>query len=540
MVRLVSETVPRWDAGSELTGTYLQRVSETNLTTRVRSTTDRNNRVSGAAAGSTPFCSIVIVRVIVGCQICEMDNTTAVLLTLLVYNAVLISVGLWTKGRNRGVADFYLAGRGLGAWTAALSASASSSSAWTLLGVSGAAYAWGTPALWIFPATVGGFLFNWTWVAPRLQKLSRDEGAVTLSAVIAPAQLGVHRSLVLRLAAAIVVFCFVFYIASQFEAAGKAFEATFSLSKNVSILIGAGIVLAYTMLGGFWAVSVTDTIQGLLMFAVAILLPAVALIAVGGVAELLAGLAVAGSTGSPIPTGPMSALVALFFVLGTLGIGVGYPGQPHVVNRFMALKDQQNLQQGRIIALVWAVVVYAGMLTLGLCARVLFGDLGDSEQVLFHTAQSLMPAVVSGIILAAVLSAIMSTADSQLLVASSAISYDWNLGGKESLDNLKNARVTVVVVLILATVLALVWQADIFARVLFAWAALGAAFGPLLIVRLCGQDVSARGTLASMLTGFGLTVIMSMLPNTPGDVAERVLPFLLALGLAMAAREPRR
>jgi sodium/proline symporter len=468
-----------------------------------------------------------------------MQNTTAVLLTLLAYNAILIGVGLWANARNQGVSDFYLAGRGLGAWTAALSASASSSSAWTLLGVSGAAYAWGTPALWLFPATVGGFLFNWTWVGPRLRKLSREEDAVTLSAVIAPARLGVYRQTVLRIATCIVVFCFVFYIASQFEAAGKAFEATFSLPKNASILIGAGIVLAYTMLGGFWAVSVTDTIQGMLMFAAAILLPVMSLIAVGGVGELQAGLAEAGTAGSPLPVGPMSGLFALFFVLGTLGIGVGYPGQPHVVNRFMALKDEGNLRQGRIIALGWASVVYAGMLILGLCARVLFADLGDSEQVLFHSAQTLLPAVVAGIVLAAVLSAIMSTADSQLLVASSAISYDWNLGGGEPQHSIKHARISVVLVLILATILALVWRADIFSRVLFAWAALGSAFGPLLIVRLLGYEVSVRGTIASMVTGFGLTVILSALPNTPGDVAERVVPFLLALGLALIARERR-
>ena len=219
------------------------------------------------ARRSTRNCLVAIVRVHSGRQMHDMQNTTAALLTLLVYNAALIGVGLWARGRNQRVVDFYLGGRGLGAWTAAISASASSSSAWTLLGVSGVAYAWGMPALWLFPATVGGFLFNWAWVAPRLQKLSRNEDAVTLSAVIAPARLGEHRRIVLRLAAAIVVFCFVFYIASQFEAAGKAFEATFALSKVTSILVGACIVLAYTMLGGFWAVSVTDTIQGLLMIA---------------------------------------------------------------------------------------------------------------------------------------------------------------------------------------------------------------------------------------------------------------------------------
>jgi sodium/proline symporter len=473
-----------------------------------------------------------------------MPDTTAVLLTLLVYNLLLISVGLWTKERNQGVRDFYLAGRGLGAWTAAISASASSSSAWTLLGVSGAAYAWGLPALWIFPATVGGFLFNWVWVAPRLQKLSLDEDAVTLSSVIAPARLGEQRAVVLRLAAAIVVFCFVFYIASQFEAAGKAFEATFAVSKNVSILTGAAIVLVYTMLGGFWAVSVTDTIQGFLMFFAAVLLPVAALNAVGGMAGLVDGLSGIGSAGSPLPPGQATGFVALFFVLGTLGIGVGYPGQPHVVNRFMALGDERSLKQGRIIALLWAVIVYAGMLTLGLCARVLYSDLGDSEQVLFHSAQMLLPAVVAGVMLAAVLSAIMSTADSQLLVASSAISYDWNLtehGMTEhgASGSLANSRVTVIVVLVLATVLALVWRADIFSRVLFAWAALGSAFGPLLIIRLGGYEVSAKGTIASMLAGFGLTVILSWLPDTPGDVAERVLPFLVALGLASWFREPR-
>ena len=156
-----------------------------------------------------------------------MNSIVPVLVTLFLYNALLIGVGLWAKKRNRNLADFYLAGRGLGPWIASISASASSSSAWTLLGVSGAAYAWGLPALWLFPATVGGFLINWYWVAPRLRTLARDENAVTLSEVIAPAELGKSRRIILRIAAAIIVFCFIFYIASQFDAAGMAFEYIF-------------------------------------------------------------------------------------------------------------------------------------------------------------------------------------------------------------------------------------------------------------------------------------------------------------------------
>lgn len=461
-----------------------------------------------------------------------MDSTTAVLATLVLYNAVLIGVGFWARNRNSDVQDFFLAGRGLGAWVAAISASASSSSAWTLLGVSGAAYAWGLPALWIFPSTIGGFLLNWLWVAPRLRRLAIAQHAVTLTEVIAPASLTANRKVILRVAALIIVFCFTFYIASQFEAAGKAFESVFDLPKRASIMLGAAIVLAYTLLGGFWAVSVTDTLQGGLMVVAAIVLPVAALSAVGGFPALWDGLALVGNRGSPVAAGMGSAF---FFVLGIMGIGVGYPGQPHVVNRFMALRNEKVLRKARLIAVAWAIIVYAGMLILGLSARVLFSDLGDAEQVLFRTATELLPAVIAGVMLAAVLSAIMSTADSQLLVAASAISYDWHLdAGPAEASGLAETRSTVIGVLILATLLALLWQADIFSRVLFAWSAAGSAFGPLLIMRLMGRRAGGPSTLAAMLAGFGLTVIISLFPDTPGDVAERLIPFAVAMAIAVA------
>lgn len=466
-----------------------------------------------------------------------MNDTAVVLATLVVYNAILIGVGFWARKRNKSVEDFYLAGRQLGPWIAAISASASSSSAWTLLGVSGAAYAWGLPALWLFPATVGGFLINWVWVAPRLQALAGREGAMTLSAVVAPQTLGAMRGLILRIAAAIIVFSFVFYIASQFEAAGKAFESTFGLSKQNSILIGAAVVMAYTLLGGFWAVSVTDTVQGFLMVVAAVVMPVAALLAVGGIGPLFDGLAARG--GPSIPAGQFSGLTGFFFVLGLFGITIGYPGQPHVVNRYMALRDEVSLRQGRIIALCWAALVYTGMLTLGLCARVLMNDLGDSEQVLFETARLLLPAVIGAVMLAAVLSAIMSTADSQLLVASSSISHDWSLASGGTANGLARSRITVIVVLALATILALLWRADIFSRVLFAWVALGSALGPILVIRLCGREISAAGTLAAMLAGFSATLVLSWMPDTPGDVAERILPFVTAILIAASTSRKR-
>ena len=466
-----------------------------------------------------------------------MTDAATVLATLVAFNVALVAIGLWARRRNADVEDFYLGGRRLGAWVAALSASASSSSAWTLLGVSGAAYAWGLPALWLFPATVGGFLVNWAWVAPRLRRLSREEGAITLSEVVAPARLGSQRTAILRVIAVIVVFSFVFYIASQFEAAGKAFEASFGLSKQTSILVGAGVVLAYTLLGGFWAVSVTDCLQGLLMVATAVLLPIVSLVAVGGFAGLADGLAAAG--GPSIPAGQFSGVTALLFVLATFGITIGYPGQPHVVNRYMALQDDRALARGRVIALVWAVLVYAGMLAVGLCARVLFADLGDAELALFAASKQLLPPVLAGMLLVGILSAVMSTVDSQLLVASSSLSHDWR-SSRAAPGGLAGSRVSVLVILVAATLLALAWRADIFSRVLFAWVAVGAALGPILVLRLAGRELSARGTLAAVLSGFLSTLAFAALPHTPGDFAERVLPFAIALAVALGSARPLR
>jgi sodium/proline symporter len=465
-----------------------------------------------------------------------MTETAVVLATLVGFNVALIAIGLWARSRNADVEDFYLGGRKLGPWVAALSASASSSSAWTLLGVSGAAYAWGLPALWLFPATVGGFAINWFWVAPRVRRLSQEEGAITLAEMVAPASLGALRTTALRVIAAIVVFSFVFYIASQFEAAGKAFEASFGLSKQASILVGAAVVLAYTLLGGFWAVSVTDGLQGLLMVLAATLLPLAALAAVGGFSGLADGLAAAG--GPSVPAGQFSGVTGLLFVLATFGITIGYPGQPHVVNRYMASRDDRALAQGRIIAMLWAVLVYAGMLTIGLCARVLFADLGDPEQALFEAARQLLPPMLAGVLLVAILSAVMSTVDSQLLVASSSVSHDWRRSRGAS-GGLAGSRTAVVVILAAATLLALAWRADIFSRVLFAWVAVGAALGPILVLRLAGRELTPRGTLAALLAGFLSTLVFAALPHTPGDFAERVLPFVIASAVAlMSLRKP--
>ena len=283
-----------------------------------------------------------------------MSRSEAILYTLVSYQALLLAIGLWASRRTRDREDFFLGGRALGPWVAAISASASSSSAWTLLSVSGMAYLWGLPALWLFPATLLGFLVNWLWIAPRLQRMAAHSGDITLTGFLAGPPDAPGRERILVAASAIVLFSFLFYIAAQFQAAGNAFASAFDLEMGAAVAVGAAVVLVYTLLGGFWAVSVTDTLQGLLMAATAIVLPAIALAAVGGWSGLVSALDI--SAVNPAPTqGSLPAAVG--FVAGTLGIGLGYPGQPHVVNRFMALRDERSLARARLIAIGWAVII---------------------------------------------------------------------------------------------------------------------------------------------------------------------------------------
>jgi sodium/proline symporter len=468
-----------------------------------------------------------------------------ILITVIVYQLLMLAIGWWASKRNRDSQDFYLGGRKLGPLVAALSASASSSSAWSLLGVSGAAFAWGLPAIWLIPATLSGFLINWYLIAPRLARQSRAGGAITLTEFIAGPRGDPARLTIMRLGAAVILFSFTFYIAAQFQAAGTTFASVLEVPLGTAIVIGAAVVLIYVWLGGFWAASVTDTVQGLLMAFSALLLPLLALASVGGPLELAASLvpdatAARGGGAAELAghrtglwTGQASLPAAIGFVLGLFGIGLGYPGQPHVVNRFMAIRDQAAIVRGRRIAVAWACVIYVGMVLLGWCGRLLVSDLADGEQVLFQLSTLLLPAVLAGVMVSAILSAIMSTADSQLLVAASSVSHDLRDGRDSGAQGLAQARWVVVGIGALAVLLAIAFPESIFNRVLFAWQALAAAFGPLLVVTLWRGPVAPRWRVAALSAGFLSTVVLSWTIDSPGDWVERLLPLALALALAL-------
>jgi len=457
--------------------------------------------------------------------------------TLLAYLVALLAIGLWAQRRVTDTSDFHLAGRRLGPVVASLSASASSSSVWTLMGVSGAAYLWGLEAVWLIPAVLSGFAINWYLVAPRLQADSHGNGTLTLVEFLAAGCDPVTARRLRALGACLILFCFSLYVAAQFQGAGTAISAALPVSSPAAIGTGAVVVVGYVLLGGFWAASVTDALQGLMMLFVAVVLPGAALLAVGGPVPLLEGLTAAEAGGLSRLVDQPTPLLAAVFVAGIFGIGLGYPGQPHVVNRFMAMHSAGDIGRARIIALAWAAVIYTGMVVLGWCGRALLPGLDDHESVLLALGADLLPAALGGLISGGVLAAIMSTSDSQLLVASGAVSHDLTRsGGSVALD-----RAVVLVIGLAAVLLALFVPESIFTRVLFAWQVLGNAFGPLLLVLLWIGPVSAGHRLAAMAGGAGLTIAASFLPDAPGDAAERLLPFAVALTVACAGatRVPR-
>jgi sodium/proline symporter len=456
-----------------------------------------------------------------------------VLVTLVIYQALLLGVGYWARSRARTTEGYFIGGRGLGPWVAALSYAAGSSSAWSILGVSGIAFSQGLSAFWLLPGTLTGHLVVWFWIAPHLQRLSHRHRWVTLTDMLA-FQLP-HRAAraTYRLSAVVILVSFTFYIAAQFQGAANTFTAVFQFDFVTALLVGAAVVLVYTLWGGFWAVSLTDALQAGLMLLAAVMLPAVALVAVGGWSGLSQASAAA-TTGYWSWVGGHTGWFGLGFMLGMLSIGFGPLGQPHLLNRLMAMKEARHIRLARTVALTWFMLVLCGMFVLGVCGRVLLRSVADSEQVFFVLAAQLLPVAFTGVLVAAVLSAIMSTADSQLLVAGAAIHNDLRRDRGHAHQAARGAVLTVAVA---AVLLALLLPEAIFSRVLFAWNALGAAFGPVVVARLLGWRLNPWSVPLAIGLGFGLTVLFYSLADGPGDLWERGIPFIVAFATLLSRRQ---
>lgn len=468
-----------------------------------------------------------------------VSRETAILIALLAFLIGLLLVGLRARKKTLDSDGFYLGGRSLGPWVTALAANASSSSAWSIVGVGGFAYTFGMTALWLIPGCLGGFVLNWFVIAPRMR--AQTGNAITLTDFLAGPAGAPGRHRIAVFAALLTLASLLTYVAAQMQAAGAAFSHAFpeqfGEDASMGIAIGALVTVAYTLMGGYLAASVTDTVQGLLMVGVAVLVPIAAIVNAGGISEFVDQIAAVDVANWHSLGGKYDGAAAAAFAFGLVGIGLGYPGQPHAVNKFMGMSPNASMTVARTVGLSWAVLLYSGMLIVGWAVRANM-DVGHPEDAIYEASKNLLPVVVDGIVVASVLAAIMSTVDSQLLVCASSVTHDLGLARRFPTKMLLIARGTVLMIGVGALIAALLLPKDVFGNVMFAWAALGSAFGPLLIVRLCLGPVAPNWGFASMVVGGGSAVLafyinkMQLLPELPGGFLDRVGSWLLALAIA--------
>jgi sodium/proline symporter len=458
----------------------------------------------------------------------ELSGTIVVV--FIFYVLAMLGIGVWTARVTRSPLDFFLADRSLKAWVTAISSTASSESAWAVLGTVGLAYKEGLSAIWFMPGCLLGYLVNWLFIAERLRKHSEENHAITL-----PDYFENHfddKSHVLRLISVVIIFsCMMAYVAAQFTAIGKTFDAIFGIPHIISISVGGAIVLVYTMMGGVRAVAWTDFAQGIIMVLGLVILSLVALASLGGISGMIEEVGKA-SPETLQWMGGKSTAVFLGSTVGLLGIGLGYPGQPHVVTRYMAAKNTETIEKGTWIALGWGLMVYSSSILLGICGQALFPGLEDPEHLFLKAAEQLLPTLLTAIVLTGVLAAIMSTVSAQILVAASAVAHDvYSKMLKKTLSHetiLLVSRITVLVLGLGAMFIALGETRVIFWFVLFAWSGLGASFGPLILFTLYSKNITRQGAVSGMLSGFLTTLIWKVTGLSDTVIYELVPAFLIA------------
>ncbi|SDO30570.1 sodium/proline symporter PutP [Halobacillus aidingensis] len=490
--------------------------------------------------------------------------STATLITFIVYLIGMLGIGFAAYRLTSDLSDYVLGGRRLGPGVAALSAGASDMSGWLLLGLPGAIYAGGLSAAWIGVGLAIGAYLNWQFVARRLRVFTE----IANDSITVPDYLENRfrdHSHVLRvISAAVILLFFTFYTSSGMVAGAKLFEASFALSYTQALWLGAIVTISYTFLGGFLAVSWTDFVQGILMFFALIAVPIVAITELGGWNAATDAVAQIDPSHLNMVQG-----VGALAILSSLAWGLGYFGQPHILVRFMALRSPKDVPKARLIGIGWMVLglygaIFTGLFGLAYINTADVADLStfnaevmteggiqmlvDSEKIFITFSQILFHPVIAGILLAAILSAIMSTIDSQLLVSSSALAEDFykalfrqNATEKELVWV---GRAAVAGIALIAVLLAGNPDSTVLGLVSYAWAGFGAAFGPVIILSLFWKGITRNGALAGIIVGAVTVVVWAdFLSGGIFDLYEIVPGFILgglvAILVSLAGQPPK-
>lgn len=463
-----------------------------------------------------------------------MGNSFAITGTFIVYLIAMLAIGVYAYMRTKNSTDYFLGGRTLGPWPAALSAGASDMSGWLLLGLPGYAYASGMESLWLAGGLLIGNWINWLIAAKRLRTYSITTDSITIPEFLSR-RFDDRNKLIQIISAFFILLFFLFYTSSGLVAGGKLFETVFGIHYSTAVIIGTVCVVSYTLFGGFLAVAWTDLVQGLLMSAALLIVP----IAVmqGGFDDLSNNLQHINPQLLDVWTTKTGAPMRLIAIISLVGWGLGYFGQPHILARFQATRSNKDLVTARRIAIGWTAISMFGAIMIGLVGLVYVTQhptvtLDDGEKIFMLLVNAVFHPVIAGILLAAILAAIMSTADSQLLVCSSALAEDFYKQvvrpNASSREVVMVGRLGVLVISLTALWLAMTPDSSVLNLVSYAWAGFGAAFGPALIISLYWPRMNAAGAIAGIVVGGVTVVVWKQLSGGIFDVYEIVPGIILS------------
>ncbi len=455
-----------------------------------------------------------------------------ILIGFFIYLIVILGIGIWTYRLTKTQEDFIIAGRRLNPVVAAFSERASGESSWLLLGLPGAVLTAGLIEIWTAIGCVAGIIAAWFIIAKDLRVKTEQYNALTLPEFFSR-NFGMENKIIEIIATFIIIFFYSLYVSAQFNGAGKTLHTTFGIPHLTGIAIGALVIIFYTLLGGFFAVAWTDFLQAILMIITLVALPIV------GFLTILKGGHNINFTFSSL-FGNLKGWPAVAGVIGGLSWGLGYFGQPHTIVRYMSIKDPEKIRISRNIAIVWSIPAFFGAFLIGVVGRGILPTraLPDPEYLMPHLATTLLPLWLAGILISGAIAAMMSTADSQLLVASSALSEDvyHNTFRKKISEKtqLMASRIITLLVGASAFALAIKSQRLIYSMVSYAWSGLGASFGPALLFSLKWKKTTKYGVIAGMITGAVSTIIWANIETLNNFITVRLASFALAT-IAVAA-----
>ena len=461
------------------------------------------------------------------------------LFVFIVYFLFMLGIGFYffAKSKDSGEKDYFLGGRQMGAWVSALSAGASDMSAWVLMGLPASVFAAGMGQTWIAIGLGIGYALSWIFEAPRLRRFSIRAGdSITIPQYLTNRFLSKSK-LMQIICAVIFLVAYTIYAASSIKACGTLFHTVMNIDANVAMYIAAFIIIAYTFLGGFSAVCWTDFFQGLLMLA-ALLIAPIFVLALMGSGEIVA-------SGS-LPDGYFNFMTSWKDIVSGLGWGLGYFGMPHIIIRFMSLKSEKELRKSSVIGISWTTIILIMSVLAGVAGRLFLGEMEDSSLVFITMVRRIFPALVSGILLSAILSAAMSTADSQLLASASAFASDVYkpVFRKKATDKemLWAGRIIVVVIAVVALLIASNPNSGtIMALVENAWGVFGAAFGPVILLSLFWRRFTFAGAVSGIVAGAAVDILWLAFLKSTGIyeiIPGFVVGLLAAVVVSLLSKEP--